>query len=53
MHPTNGQGIDFNLDRKVLHSFCRLLADAAEKAEWDLNLDFSQAEELIDNQGLN
>ena len=53
MHPSEGQGIDFNLDVKVLHSFCRLLADAAAKAEWDLNLDFSQAEELIDNQGLN
>ena len=53
LHPTRGQGLEFNLDQKALHPLCRLLADASNKADWGLNLDFAQASELIRQRGLN
>ncbi len=53
MHPQNGQGLEFDLNEQLLHSFCKLLHDSVTKAEWDLNLDFGQAEELIAQRGLN
>ena len=53
MHPQNGQGLEFDLNNQLLHSFCKLLEDSTRRAEWDLNLDFGQAEELIAQRGLN
>ena len=53
MHPLQGEGIELALNNQTLHSFCQLLSQAAAKAEWDLNLDFAQAKELIDKRGLN
>ena len=53
LHPVNGQGLEFSLNDQILHSFCKLLSDSVEKAEWDLGLDFGQAEDLMGNPGLN
>ncbi len=53
MHPQNGQGLEFDLNEQLLHSFCKLLVDSSKRAEWDLNLDFGQAEELMSHRGLN
>lgn len=36
LHPEQGQGIDLGLSRPLLHSFCKLVADAARLAEWEL-----------------
>ncbi|MEM1297236.1 MAG: hypothetical protein AAGH89_17865 [Verrucomicrobiota bacterium] len=53
MHPQNGNGLEFDLNEQLLHSFCKLLTDSVKRAEWDLDLDFGQAEELISQRGLN
>lgn len=53
MHPLNGEGIEMALNDQTLHSFCQLLSQAATKADWNLNLDFAQAKELISKRGLN
>ena len=36
--PREGQGINLAMDETLLHSFCRLLQAAVEKAEWDLKI---------------
>ena len=36
--PAQGQGIDIRMDNRLLHSFCKLLADTQAKTEWDLQL---------------
>lgn len=38
LHPQEKQGIEVVMDPRLLHSFCKLLADAVKKAEWDLRL---------------
>ena len=38
LHPVEGQGIELGLTDMLLHSFCKLLADAVSKAEWDMAL---------------
>ncbi len=43
MHPPKGEGIEISLNEQITHSLCRLLADATKKAEWGLDLEFSQA----------
>lgn len=53
MQPQQGQGIELSLNRQILHSFCRLLHEATTKAEWDLHLDFGEAEDLMSRMGLN
>ncbi|MFV1994875.1 MAG: hypothetical protein ACC661_05510 [Verrucomicrobiales bacterium] len=53
MHPRKGTGIEFHLSDRMLHSLCRLLASSSKKARWDLNLDFTQADELFKKRGLN
>lgn len=37
--PEKGQGIDINLNNDLLHSFTKLLTDAAASADWPLNKD--------------
>ncbi|MCB1076424.1 MAG: hypothetical protein KDM63_04890 [Verrucomicrobiae bacterium] len=51
MHPQNGEGIEVTLNDQITHSLCRLIADAAKKAEWGLDLDFSQASKYLPDQG--
>lgn len=53
MHPTQGQGLELGLNDQIMHSFCKLLADSAKTAEWDLPFDFGRAEDLIARRGLN
>ena len=36
LRPVTGQGIDLGLSRPLLHTFCKLVSDAAHVAEWDL-----------------
>jgi len=37
--PQQGQGIHLTLDNTLLHSFCKLLQDAVEKSDWDIELE--------------
>ncbi len=53
LHTVAGQGVEFGVRRDVLHSFCRLLSEGSGKAGWGLNLDFSEASDLISKRGLN
>ncbi|MBF0143995.1 MAG: hypothetical protein HQL57_09610 [Magnetococcales bacterium] len=36
LHPRTGNGLEINLDRGMMHSFCQLLWDAIRKTDWDL-----------------
>lgn len=40
LHPENGQGIEVVLNEQILHSFCRLILETTEKADWRLHLSF-------------
>ena len=51
--PQEGEGVQFGLNNQLMHSICKLIVDATNRAEWDLNLDFGEAEELIKTKGLN
>ncbi len=53
MHPENGEGIEIALNDQILHSMCRLLSDCAKQADWELKLDFGEAEQFLPKQGLN
>ncbi len=37
--PQKGQGIHLTLDNTLLHSFCKLVQNAAAKADWDIALE--------------
>ena len=43
MHPQEGQGIELNMDSKLLHSFRQLLTDGIKSADWDLASEMPQA----------
>ena len=51
MHPPKGEGIEISLNDQITHSLCRLIADATKKAEWKLDLEFSQASQYFPDQG--
>jgi hypothetical protein len=51
MHPQDKEGIEITLNDQITHSLCRLIADATAKAEWSLDLDFSQAKKYLPDQG--
>lgn len=53
MHPEKGEGIEVALNDQILHSMCRLLSDCAKQANWELKLDFGEAEQFFPKQGLN
>ncbi|HTT07975.1 MAG TPA: hypothetical protein VMH34_04215 [Gammaproteobacteria bacterium] len=38
LHPEQGQGIELNMNRTLLHALTRLLTDAVQKAGWELEL---------------
>ena len=44
MHPQEGQGVELSMNPMLLHSFCKLLADGAEKANWGLAIQLANAE---------
>jgi hypothetical protein len=37
LHPEQGQGLDLVFDSTLLHSFCKLLEEGVQKADWDLD----------------
>lgn len=39
LRPREGQGVDLGLNASLLHSICKLLADAVAQSDWDLKLD--------------
>ncbi|UCD69961.1 MAG: hypothetical protein JSW48_07960 [Betaproteobacteria bacterium] len=39
MLPKQGKGLDLSLGENLLHGLMKLIQDAANKAEWDLNLE--------------
>ena len=43
LQPSAGQGLNLNLDDKLLHSVCKLLQSSVSGAEWDIRLEFPQA----------
>ena len=51
MHPPKGDGIEITLNDQITHSLCRLVADATKKADWGLDLEFSQASRFFPGQG--
>ena len=51
-HPQGSYGIEVAMDPKLLHSFCKLLTDAVDKADWDLSLPFSTTRQTSDPGGL-
>lgn len=36
LRPEHGQGIEIAFDSTLLHTFCRLLEEGVQKADWDL-----------------
>lgn len=38
LHPEQGQGIELNMNKTLLHALIRLLTDAVQKAGWELEL---------------
>lgn len=38
LHPEKGYGIEVAMDTNLLHSLCKLLNDASNKADWNLGL---------------
>ncbi len=36
LHPDQGQGLELVFDSTLLHSFCRLLEEGVQKADWGL-----------------
>lgn len=51
MHPQKGEGIEISLNDQITHSLCRLVADATKKADWSLDLEFSQASRYFPGKG--
>jgi hypothetical protein len=46
--PQQGQGIHLTLDNTLLHSFCRLVQNAAAKSDWDLVLELPTLQSATD-----
>lgn len=51
-HPQGSFGIEVAMDARLLHSFCKLLADAVGKADWDLSLPASAGGEESGVRGI-
>ena len=50
LHPQDSYGIEVAMDAKLLHSFCQLLTDATQKADWDLPLLLASVDESISDR---
>ena len=46
-YPEKGQGVELAMDDRLLHSFCKLLADATAKADWALQAGLAPAAETF------
>ncbi len=53
IHPEEGNGLEMALNKELLHSLCELLVTGSQKAEWNLDLNFGEAKELISKRMLN
>ena len=42
LQPGSGQGLNMNLDDKLLHSLCKLLQSSVAGADWDMRLEFPE-----------
>ncbi|MBF0462087.1 MAG: hypothetical protein HQL87_11890 [Magnetococcales bacterium] len=51
LHPQERYGIEVAMDAKLMHSFCKLLTDAVDKADWDLSLPFSSVKSVTTDMG--
>ncbi|MBF0184145.1 MAG: hypothetical protein HQM06_07140 [Magnetococcales bacterium] len=51
LHPQTSYGIEVAMDPKLLHSFCKLIVDAVNKADWDLNLALAQTGKMVTDVG--
>ncbi len=47
--PQQGQGIHLTLDNTLLHSLCKLVQDAAAKADWDMVLELPALRSMPDS----
>jgi hypothetical protein len=47
LHPEQGPGVELAFDATWMHSFCKLLADAVRKADWDLTLRIAEHVEPV------
>lgn len=50
--PEEGQGIDINLSNDLLHSFTKLLTDAANVAEWPLDAETISSQIAVADDGV-
>ena len=41
--PMKGQGVNLNMDDRLLHSCCKLVQNAVARAEWDIKLELPQS----------
>jgi len=46
-YPEKGQGIELAMDDRLLHSFCKLLADTLRKSDWGLEFAVSAPGETL------
>ena len=48
MHPERGEGIELAMNKQLLHSFSKLLADAVAGAQWDIELRITSADPALE-----
>ncbi len=46
LHPSKGSGIEFVVNNAFLHPFCKLLADAVIRAQWDMKLSYGEKKQI-------
>lgn len=51
LHPSSGGGIEFMVNNAFLHPFCKLLEDAVNKAQWELQLKKQQIQPVVPLSG--
>lgn len=42
LHPMEGNGVEFTVDEKLLHSLCTLVSKVAQSADWQLDLSLGE-----------
>lgn len=51
--PDRAKGVDITLDQRLLHVFCKLLADAVNKSDWDLHYPLPKTGPVRSSQAMN
>jgi len=44
---SNGMGIEFGLNKQLLHALCHMMITSAQKAEWDLDLTIGDPQVMV------